>query len=206
MTRNKRRAECLRDPGGFCAIPWVVLDSEGYKGLSMHARGLLMEVARQFVRDNNGRMLLSTAYLKGRGWHSAGVIQRAKTELLQAGFIYETCKGQRPNRASWYGLTWMPLDRHPGFDHGAFEAFPRSAYRLTAAKPKRPAPACTKPKKNAALIPSHGVEKASIAPSHGIEPLSVVPPHGAMRATSDHLSIPPERNHLDMPSAVRAAA
>jgi hypothetical protein len=49
------------------------------------ARSLLLELARQFVRDNNGRLLASRAYLAKRGWKSADVIDRAKRELLEAG-------------------------------------------------------------------------------------------------------------------------
>jgi hypothetical protein len=52
-----------RDSGGFVALPWAVLDCPAYKALSHPARALLMEVARQYVRDNNGRLLLSGAYL-----------------------------------------------------------------------------------------------------------------------------------------------
>jgi hypothetical protein len=30
-----------------------------------------MEIARQFVRDNNGRLLASDAYFSKRGWNSS---------------------------------------------------------------------------------------------------------------------------------------
>ena len=54
--RNKaRKGDSGRDSGGFIALPWSVLDCPAYARLSMHARALLLEVARQFVRDNNGR-------------------------------------------------------------------------------------------------------------------------------------------------------
>ena len=66
--RNKlRRGDAGRDAGGFVALPWAVLDSPAYAQLSMHARALLLEVARQFTRDNNGWLLLSRAYMAGRG-------------------------------------------------------------------------------------------------------------------------------------------
>ena len=100
-----------RDGSSFALLPWVVLDSQGYMGLSHPARTLLIEFARQYVRDNNGRLLASGKYLSGRGWNSSDVIQRAKKELLEAGFIYETVKGHRPNKASWYAITWQDLDR-----------------------------------------------------------------------------------------------
>jgi len=131
--RNKlRRVDTSRDAGGFVALPWSVLDCPAYAGLSHPARALLLEIARQLVRDNNGRLLASAGHLEARGWRSRDVITRAKRELLEAGFIFETVKGQRPNRASWYAVTWMTLDRHPDFDAGALECFQRGAYRRTA--------------------------------------------------------------------------
>ena len=162
-----------RDAGGFVALPWSVLDCPAYARLSHPARALLFELARQFVRDNNGRLLLSAAYLLKRGWRSADVITRAKRELLAAGFIHETVKGHRPNRASWYAVTWQLLDRLAGYDAGAAESFQRGAYRQNL------------PLENASLRPSHGVESPPIAPSHGVETAPPTPSHG---------------NHLEMPS------
>jgi hypothetical protein len=183
--RNRgRKGDSGRDPGGFIALPWTVLDCPAYAALSHPARSLLMELARQYVRDNNGRLLASRAYLARRGWTSADVIQRAKGELLAAGFIHETVKGQRPNRASWYALTWYALDRHPDYDPGAVESFVRGAYR-----------------KNAPLCPSRGTERLSIAPSGGTETPSPVPSHGAIRATLQPSPVPSDGHHLEMPSA-----
>jgi hypothetical protein len=171
-----------RDRGGFVALPWSVLDCPAYAALSHTARSLLIEIARQFVIDNNGRLLASRAYLATRGWKSAAVIDRAKRELLAAGFIHETVKGHRPNKASWYAVTWRTLDRLPGYDTGAAETFVRGAY------------------KNATLSPSGGTGKRSIGPSGGtVERLSV-PSGGPMRAIFDPSSVPSERHHLEMPS------
>jgi hypothetical protein len=100
-------------------------------------RSLLWEVARQYVRDNNGRLLLSAKYLRKRGWKSADVIARAKRELLDGGFIFQTVQGHRPNKASWYAVTWHPLDRIPGYDAGAARLFGRSAYEDPAAAKRR---------------------------------------------------------------------
>ncbi len=170
-------------------MPWSVLDSAAYAGLSHPARSLLWEIARQFVRDNNGRLLASLAYLSKRGWKSADVITRAKRELLAAGFIHETVPGQRPNKASWYAVTWQSLDRLPGYDAGAVETFQRGAYRNGA------------PLKNASLRPSHGVEVVPIAPSHGTGNTFTTPSHGAINPAIEPLAMPSRGNHLDMPSA-----
>ena len=187
---NGRKGQSGRDGGRFVALPWAVLDCPPYARLSHPARSLLWEAARQFVRDNNGRLLLSAAYLSKRGWRSADVITRAKRELMAAGFIHETVKGHRPNRASWYAITWQELDKLPGYDVGAAQTFERGAYRQDG------------PLTNASLRPSRGVESPSIAPSHGVETGPPRPSHGAIRGVFGALSTPSHGNHLDMPSHV----
>lgn len=130
---KRRKEPSGRVPGGFVALPWAVLDSPAFRQLSHPARALLLEIARQYVRDNNGRLLTSMRYLRTRGWKSADVVGRAKAELIEGGFIHETVKGHRPNRASWYAVTWQTLDRHPDYDPGATVTFRRAAYERPAA-------------------------------------------------------------------------
>jgi len=125
---RKRYNASSRDAGGFVPIPWLVLDSPAYQRLSHPARSLLLEIARQFHGDDNGRMLVTLAYLNPRGWTSNATITKAKQELLDAGLIYETVKGRRPNRASWYACTWWSIDKLDGYDAGAEAGFARSAY------------------------------------------------------------------------------
>jgi hypothetical protein len=177
--RNPKRKgrDTSRDQGGFVAIPWSVLDCPAYASLSHPARSLLMEIARQYVRDNNGRLLASQRHLESRGWKSWDVITRAKRELLEAGFIFETVMGHRPNKASWYAVTWRMLDRIPGYDAGAEQLFERGSYRKK------------QPTKNAILTPSHGAGRPQIAP-----------PDGAIKALFDLSPAPSHGDHLDMPS------
>lgn len=128
--RNKNsKIDDSRMPGGFAAIPWMVLDSPAYLQLSANARSLLLEVARQLGKNNNGTLLLSRAYLTKRGWNSVDMMTKGKKELIQSGFIHETVMGCRPNKASWYAVTWYRLDRNPKFDPGAFELFERGAFK-----------------------------------------------------------------------------
>lgn len=170
-------------------MPWSVLDCAAYARLSHPARGLLMEFARQFVRDNNGRLLASGAYLATRGWTSTDVITRAKRELLEAGFIFETVKGQRPNKASWYAVTWRALDKCAGYDFSTQGAFERGAYLKNA------------PLKIDALTPRDGVESPRIAPSHGVGKPATTPSHGAIRGNLTPSSTPSHGDHLEKPSA-----
>ena len=176
-----------RDSGGFVALPWSVLDSSAYRALSHPARSLLIEFARQYVRDNNGRLLASTKFLKNRGWNSADVIHRAKRELLEAGLIYETVKGHRPNKASWYAITWQGLDKDSRYDAGAWEGWrhARSGY------------------KNTLLIPSNGTKEHSIEPADGIAIATTSPLGGTIKPNNCYLPIPLGGNHLEIPSKLR---
>ena len=204
--RNKlRRGDAGRDAGGFVALPWAVLDSPAYAQLSMHARALLLEVARQFTRDNNGWLLLSRAYMAGRGWNSNDMLTKAKRELLDAGFIFETVKGQRPNKAARYAVTWRALDRHPGYEAGTAEAFQRGAYRLQDPVQMAPPAPPHGTEKNASLVPSHGPIDRPIAPPHGTERGPTVPPHGPIRGVFGALSVPPHGHLSREPSTASAA-
>lgn len=114
--------------GGFSAIPHDVLDSPAFLSLSFSAKALLLELARQYLGNNNGKLICTEAKLQSRGWKKgSGVITRAKRELLQTGLIFETCKGARPNKASWYALTWYDLEKLAGYDPEA-ENFKRRTY------------------------------------------------------------------------------
>ena len=204
--RNKlRRGDAGRDAGGFVALPWVVMDCPAYAQQSMHARALLLEVARQVTRDNNGWLLLSRGYMAGRGWNSVDMLTKAKRELLGAGFIFETVKGQRPNKAARYAVTWRALDRHPGYEAGTAEAFQRGAYRLQDPVQIAPPAPPHGTEKNASLVPSHGPIESPIAPSHGTERAPTVPPHGPIRGVFGALPVPPHGHLSREPSTASAA-
>ena len=181
----KGRKSSGRDAGGFVALPWSVLDSHAYRNCSANARSLLIEVARQFHRDDNGRMLLSRAYLNKRGWTSSDMITKAKRELLDNRLIHETVKGQRPRKAGWYAITWQALDRLPGLDPDAVLTFRRGAYRDVPPK---------------FAVPHHGTQRLQVAPPHGTETPSAVPLHGAIRPEKRPASVPPHGHPLEIPS------
>lgn len=180
-TRRKGNAG-HRDAGGFIALPWAVVDSPAFTSLSVYARALLLELARQYVRDNNGRLLLTRERMAARGWTSNDTLTKARRELEAAGFLYQTVRGHRPSKASWYAVTWAPLDVHPGFDLEALANFQRSAY------------------KNASLTPPHGVEKPPCAPPHGVGRAATAPPHGAHRGIFEGSPTSPHGHHLEKPS------
>lgn len=187
--RRSKGHDTSRDSGPFVALPLQVLDSPSYIGLSHPAKSLLLDIARQFVRDNNGRLLASRAHLRKRGWKSVDTISRALKELLNAGFVHQTVIGCFPKTASWYAVTWRTLDRLPGFDAGAAESFVRGAYAKQALK-------------NAPLSPPDGQERRSIAPPDGQRGSRIVPLDSAMKGVLGTMPCPSHGHHLDKPSTV----
>lgn len=136
-TKRRGNVDHGRMAGGFVAVPWVVLDSPAWQGLSHPARSLLMEMARQLGVNNNGQLLASGAYLRKRGWTSNDVISRALRELVAVGFLHQTVQGHRPNKASWYAITWLRLGADEDkFDPGTEASFRRGAFMDGAPLPK----------------------------------------------------------------------
>jgi hypothetical protein len=181
--RGKNRIDQSRDGHQFIALPMKVLDSVAYQRLSHAARSLLIEIARQYNRSNNGRLLTTLKYLKTRGWTSADTITRAKRELLDAKLIHETYKGHRPNKASWYALTFYSLDRHENFEPGTFENFRRGSYA-----------------DNDILKPPNGAGSSPFAPSNGARRSIPAPRNGTVSVKKAPLSTPPHGHPLEKPS------
>lgn len=116
--------------GAVVVIPHCVLDSAAYLALSGRAIKLLFDLAHQYNLKNNGALLASFNYMATkRGWTSADQLTKAKRELVEHALIVETVKGHRPNKASWFALTWLALDPIDGLEVST-QAFPRGAYRF----------------------------------------------------------------------------
>jgi len=191
-----------RDPGGFVALPWSVLDSDAYRNLSPNARALLLEVARQYHGDDNGRLMLGEDYLAPRGWTSNDMITKGKRELLENKLIFETVMGHRPNKASWYAVTWQALDRLHCYDVGATEMFERGAYRTVPPKPRSSTrnTSAARAARSKRLTPSDGAESLPIAPSNGVRRSSLTPSHGAIYPLGAKCSTPSDGHPLEVPS------
>jgi hypothetical protein len=116
------------------------------------------------------------------------MISKGKKELLQGGFIYETVMGHRPNKASWYALTWYALDNLIGYDEGVAKGFVRSAFAKNIAL------------KNNVLIPYCGAEGRMIVPSSGLKNVKAVPSDGAISRHFSNRTSPQHGHHLDIPS------
>lgn len=191
--RNQRAGKRAsgRDFGGFVALPWSVVDSKAYRTLSHTAKSLLIEFARQYRRDNNGSLIATLKHLKPRGWNSADVISRAKNELIDNELIFLTVQGHRPNKASWYAITWQDIDLNHKYDPGTMVRWPRyrSGYLNINSQ-------------IGIVKPSNKLENRLIEPLGKLSPSSTTPSKGSIVSKSAALTTPPHGNHLEIPSTV----
>jgi len=93
----------------FLALPYVVVNSPKYCSLSPIAVKLLIDLYSQYNGNNNGDLAYAFSLMKPRGWKSKATLQKAKNELLAAGFIEQTRQGGR-NWCSLFSVTWRATD------------------------------------------------------------------------------------------------
>jgi hypothetical protein len=70
--------------------------------------------------------------METRGWNSNDTREKCLKELIAAKLVHQTVMGCRPNKASWFAVTWIGLDKLEGFDHDLARTFERSAYKANA--------------------------------------------------------------------------
>ena len=116
----------------YLAVPISVLNSPLFLALTPFAVKLLLDVGEQYRGHNNGDLAMAWKLMKPRGWRSEATLHKAKRELLDAGFLYETRMGRRPNVCSLFALTWRPLDKNDKFDPGVAAGFTRGEFRFKA--------------------------------------------------------------------------
>jgi hypothetical protein len=86
-----------------------VVNSEEWANLSAHAVKLLLEVYRHYNGYNNGNLSMPWSELKQRGWRSSATADKAKDELLGAGFLIQTRQGGK-NLCSLFAVSFKAID------------------------------------------------------------------------------------------------
>jgi len=116
--KQKRSKAGKLDIGRFTPLPHNVIHSVEYRGLGYAARSLLFDMAAQYNRSNNGKLVCCMKYLKPLGWTSNDTITRALKELLASGLLIKTRQGMMPpySKAAWFAIGWFSLDIYDGLD------------------------------------------------------------------------------------------
>lgn len=111
--RSRLKAKGRRDSWTFAKLPHHILESREYAVLSGSAVKLLIDLLGQFRGQNNGDFTIAWSVLRQRGWRSRDTLYRARTELLDGGWIIQTRQGGK-HRCSLYAITWLPIDECGG--------------------------------------------------------------------------------------------
>ncbi len=97
----------------YAAIEHRVIDSDAYADLTYSARSLLLLIARQLTKGNNGHLQATYSYMRRFGL-SKNTLGRAIRELISHGMIYRTRSGGYQQGAAQYAVTWLPIINRQG--------------------------------------------------------------------------------------------
>jgi len=98
----------------YAAIEHRVIDSPAFADLTFSARSLLVLIARQLTKDNNGRLQATFSYMRRFGFESDRTVSRAVAELIAHGMIYRTRSGGYQQGAALYAVTWLSIKQRDG--------------------------------------------------------------------------------------------
>lgn len=172
------------DIGRFTALPHTVIHSVEYRALGHAARSLLFDIAAQYNRSNNGKLVCAMKYLKPLGWTSNDTITRALRQLVASGLLIQTRQGMMPpcSQAAWFAIGWFSLDVYEDLDID-----PNKYRRCSLQSIKSPSP----------II---GTKERKITPKNGVALNLVAPIEGAALVDNRDLPTPINGDFIDLPS------
>lgn len=185
----------------YAAIEHRVIDSPAFVAMTFSARSLLLEMARQLTKDNNGHLQATYSYMQRHGF-SENTLSRAIAELIRHGMIYRTRSGGYQQGAAQYAMTWLPIKNRQGL---FLEGFKPYAWRdwqpeQQAKKKTRPPNLMDTHRKNGEwTMPTPPKNEAGRPPKS--EDIELMPCSGVNSAHQQRVSRP--RKPLTSPLAIR---
>lgn len=98
----------------YAAIEHRVIDSPAFANLKPTAQLLLVLLARQLTKDNNGHLQASFKWCNRFGIGSEHTLRTAIAELIAHGFIYRTRSHGANGAWARYAVTWLPIKQRDG--------------------------------------------------------------------------------------------
>ncbi len=136
MAKLKKEQRPERISGGYSSIPWIVLDSDSFKGATDKAKALLFALMRQHNGQNNGHLHLAKKWLYGQGWTCDTNNRNARRELIERGLIVHTKQGGLNMGPDLFALTWYDITNYIGLDINA-KNYSRGLYTLCTLPPTK---------------------------------------------------------------------
>jgi len=110
-----------KDP--YAAIEHRVIDSPAFAALKPNAVRLLLLLARQLTKENNGHLQASFKWCKRYGIGSEHTLRDAIAELIAHGFIGRTRSHGANGAWARYAVTWLPVKQRDGLFLDGFKAY-----------------------------------------------------------------------------------
>jgi len=93
----------------YAAIDHRVIDSPAFADMSSSACKLLLLLARQLTKTNNGHLQASFKWCSKRGFGSEHTLKDAIASLIAHGFIYRTRSHGANKTWARYAVTWLSI-------------------------------------------------------------------------------------------------
>ena len=98
----------------YAAIEHRVMDSAALADLKPTAQVLLLLVARQLTKDNNGHLQASFKWCKRYGIGSEHTLRTSIADLISHGFLYRTRSHGANGSWAKYAVSWLPIKQRDG--------------------------------------------------------------------------------------------
>ena len=157
----------------YAAIEHRVIDSPAFADMKPTAQALLLLVARQLTKDNNGHLQASFKWCNKYGIGSEHTLRDSIAQLIAHGFLYRTRSHGANGAWARYAVTWLPIKQR---NELFLDGFKSCAWREWEPSQKKSSPQ--------KLLDSSG-RKCSFTPEH---PAETAGTRGAI--TADYELIP----------------
>lgn len=141
----------------YAAIHHRAIDSPAFAALKPTSQALLILLARQLTKENNGHLQASFKWCNRFGIGSEHTLRKAISELIAHGFIYRTRSHGANGAWARYAVTWLPIKQRDGL---FLTNFVSCAWREWVPTKKKSSPQ--------KLLDSSGI-KCSFTPEHPAE-------------------------------------
>lgn len=118
----------------YAAIEHRVIDSPAFADLKPTSKVLLMLLARQLTKENNGHLQASFKWCQRFGIGSEHTLRGAIADLISHGLIYRTRSHGANGAWARYAVTWLPIKRR---EELFLAGFVHCAWRDWAPEPKK---------------------------------------------------------------------
>lgn len=107
----------------YAAIEHRVMDSQAFAALRPSSVLLLLLLARQLTKDNNGHLHAAYKWCRNYGIGSEHTLRDAIAQLIAHGLIYRTRSHGANGAWARYAVTWLPIKNREGLFLAGFKPF-----------------------------------------------------------------------------------